>query len=248
MDDLIVPRYRRLSGDPLQMSQASLKARREFAMGLGFKEKISGQELKAHWKETFTRYAERFAPGPAECKQYMDFFGIVSPDPAQHCPFHFFVLLDYSLYHTINHFLPGRFPLNDHLHFDSNVMKKDSAFFCLAGEFSYWRQKYGGTFGRHFRGQTLEEFLPEHNRLIEEYYGFPLYSAERKSAGRWDLVASNPPEAARNDCIANIYIVHKAWLDLWTDQGKSASEWKAVETACVALGDAECRFRFEHIG
>jgi hypothetical protein len=248
MEELIVPRYRKLSGPPLRMSQASLRARREFAMGLTFKEKVPGADLKALWKENFARYAEAYMADPAERRRYLDLYALVSPDPAQQCPYHFFVLLDYSLALTVQHFLPGRFPLNDHLYFDSNIMKKESSFFCMAGEFSYWRQKYGGTFGKHFRGQTLEEFLPEHNRLIEEYYGFPLYEARRKAAGCWDLVAARPPEAARNDCIANIYIIHKAWLDLWTDQGKPAHEWRAVETACAALGDAECRFRFEHIG
>jgi|GEM_PF-1580195 hypothetical protein len=248
MDDLIVPKYRKIGSGGLQMSQASLRARREFAMGLSFKEKVPGQELKARWKETFIRYAEAFVPDPAERKRYLDLFNLISPDPARKCPFHFFVLLDYSLYAAFDHFLPGRFPIQDHLHFDSNRMKKDSSFFCLSGEFSYWRQKYGGVFGGHFKGNTLEEFLPEHNRLIEEYYGYPLYRVEKKGAACWDLVASAPPEAGRNDCIANIYIVHKAWLDLWTDQGKFADEWRAVETACWALGDPECRFRFEHLG
>lgn len=245
LPDIYTPRYRKLGNSSMELSQTTLKARREFAMGICRKHGLSGQDFKTVWRDLFLAYVERYLDDITERNHYLSLFKQISTDNGGRLPFYFYVLLDYSLFSSFQRFIPNAYVLLDNNYFDSTRPPAAMSFFCHAGEFSYIRQKYSsGNYSNFFSGNTLSEYLQHQAAMVDRYYGLELYKIEPSSPDSIDIVSSHPPEVSRNDCLSNIHIFFRGWLDLRSPREKLSNAWKAVETSCIILGDSECRFRF----
>ncbi len=229
------------------MSLYTLTSRREFAMGLASQMGLSGVKIKEIWRNSFNQLIEKQVTNPEEKDHFHELMKRITHDQKERAPLHFITLVDYSLLQAFMTLASKQVIADDAHLFDSQKMYGDNLpFFCRAGHFSYIRQKVRGTFTHYFKSSSSGDFFKKQAQMVESYYNYRLYQV-RESKDKWIMEALDPPEAGRNDCLANIYIFYRGWLDLLSVSEAGSGAYHCKEEACVALGHPSCRFVFQKL-
>lgn len=230
------------------MNLYTLKSRREFGMGLARKNGLDPKTLKTKWLDHLDRLIQLYVRDEEVKAECLKTSRIISVDTAGDAPFVFFSLLDYAMLSAFLEEAPEKIISDENKLYDSTRYRGEEKqpFFCLAGNFSYISQRVRGTFRSYFEGKDSLDYFNKQADFIRDYYGHDLYTV-RGEENRWIVEMKDPPEVARNDCMANIYILYRGWVNMFSVQEMLKGKHVCREESCVALGDSTCRFVFEKL-